>query len=179
MFTFIGSKIFERELPNYLNDDEYGQLQRFMMEHPEAGDIIPGSGGVRKLRWQIFIQNPNTTICRRILLKRPRRNLPMKLKGKALEEHESKRDIGQELLEAIDEIKSGGGKRYTVIPKTPAARARLNAGLSQAKFAELLGVSKRTLEQWEQGRREPSGAAKTLIKIAELHPESLKDIVAA
>jgi putative transcriptional regulator len=63
--------------------------------------------------------------------------------------------------------------------KTPAARAKFNAGFSQAKFAELPGVLKRTLEQWEQGGREPSGAAKTLIKKAQLHPESLKDIVAA
>jgi putative transcriptional regulator len=100
----------------------------------------------------------------------------MKLKGKALEEHESKRNIGQELLDAIDEIKSGGGKRYTVEPKTLAARARISTGLSQAQFAELLGISKRTLEQWERGRRDPSGAAKTLIKIAQLHPESLRDI---
>jgi hypothetical protein len=53
MFTFIESKIFERELPNYLNDDEYAQLQMYMMDHPDTGDIIPGSGGVRKLRWQI------------------------------------------------------------------------------------------------------------------------------
>src|SRR5688500_19150638 len=44
-------------------------------------------------------------------------------------------------------------------------------GLSQAQFAAALGVSKRTLEQWEQGRREPSGAAKQLLKIAERHPE--------
>jgi putative transcriptional regulator len=102
-----------------------------------------------------------------------------KLKGKALEEHESGRDVWQEVLDSVKEIKSGGGKRYVLEPKTQAARARLNTGLSQAKFAELLGVSKRTLEQWEQGRREPSGAAKTLIKIAELHPESLKDIIAA
>lgn len=51
MFTFIESKIFERELPNYLNDDEYVQLQMFMMDHPDSGDVVPGSGGVRKLRW--------------------------------------------------------------------------------------------------------------------------------
>jgi hypothetical protein len=54
----------------------------------------------------------------------------MKLKGKALEEHESKRNIGQELLDAIDEIKSGGGKRYTVEPKTLAARARTHRSTS-------------------------------------------------
>ena len=58
-----------------------------------------------------------------------------------VENPESTLDIGQELLDAIDEIKSGGGKRYTVKPKTPAAKARITVGLSQAKFAELLGES--------------------------------------
>ena len=57
-------------------------------------------------------------------------------------------------------------------------RARMRTGLTQAEFAVLLGVSKRTLEQWEQGRREPSGAAKTLIRVAELHPEVLRDLAA-
>jgi putative transcriptional regulator len=42
----------------------------------------------------------------------------------------------------------------------------------------VLGVSKRTLEQWEQGRRKPSGAAQTLLKIAERHPEVLRDVAA-
>ena len=100
-----------------------------------------------------------------------------KLSGKALEEDENKRDIWQEVLDSIKEIKAGGGKRYIIDPKTPAAKARLTAGLSQAKFAALLGVSKRTLEQWGHGRRTLSGAAKTLIQIAQLHPESLRDVV--
>ena len=52
MFTFIESSIFSRELSNYLDDDEYGDLQQYLINYPEAGDIIPGSGGVRKLRWQ-------------------------------------------------------------------------------------------------------------------------------
>jgi hypothetical protein len=51
MFAFIESSIFERVLPVYLDDDEYSELQQFMMQNPEAGTIIPGSGGVRKLRW--------------------------------------------------------------------------------------------------------------------------------
>jgi putative transcriptional regulator len=54
----------------------------------------------------------------------------------------------------------------------------LKSGLTQAQFAVLLGVSKRTLEQWDQGRREPSGAAKTLIRVAELHPEILREVAA-
>ena len=48
--------------------------------------------------------------------------------------------------------------------------------ISASQFAALMGVSKRTLEQWEQGRREPSRAAKTLIRIADLRPEVLKEI---
>jgi hypothetical protein len=51
MFTFIESTIFERELPNYLEDEAYRELQLFIMDNPEAGDVVPGSGGVRKLRW--------------------------------------------------------------------------------------------------------------------------------
>ena len=77
-------------------------------------------------------------------------------------------------MDGIDEIKAGGGKRYVVVPKTEVAKARIKAGLSQVQFAALMGVSKRTIEQWEQVRREPSGAAKTLIRIAELRPEVLK-----
>ena len=88
----------------------------------------------------------------------------------------SKRDIGAEILAGIREIKAGGGRRIVVEPKSPVARIRLNSGLSQADFAAVLGVSKRTLEQWEQGRREPSGAARTLLKIAEKHPEVLLEV---
>ena len=88
----------------------------------------------------------------------------------------SKRDIGAEILTGIREIKAGGGRRSVVEPESPVVRIRLNSGLSQAEFAALLGVSKRTLEQWEQGRREPSGAARTLLKIAEKHPEVLLEV---
>lgn len=51
MFTFIESSTFERVCPLYLDDDEYAELQQFMMQNPEAGQLIPGSGGLRKLRW--------------------------------------------------------------------------------------------------------------------------------
>ena len=99
-----------------------------------------------------------------------------KLKGKALEKFEADRDVWKEVLEGVREIKAGGGKREKAMPKSHVARVRINSGLSQAEFAAVLGVSKRTLEQWEQGRREPSGAAKTLLKIAERHPEVLVEV---
>jgi putative transcriptional regulator len=101
-----------------------------------------------------------------------------KLTGRALARFEAERDIWQEVLEGVREIKAGRGRRTQVEPRSPVVRARLRSGLTQAQFASVLGVSKRTLEQWEQGRREPSGAAKTLIRVAELHPEVLREIAA-
>jgi len=104
--------------------------------------------------------------------------VPKKLTGRALAKFEAERNIWQEVLDGVREIKAGGGKRVEVEPRSPIVRARLRSGLTQTQFAGLLGVSKRTLEQWEQGRREPSGAAKTLIKVAELHPEVLRALAA-
>ena len=59
------------------------------------------------------------------------------------------------------------------------AATRLRLGLSQAKFAELLGISVKTLHNWEQGRRTPTGAARILLRVAALHPDALLDAVAA
>lgn len=91
---------------------------------------------------------------------------------------EAQRDVWQEVLDGVREIKAGGGKRSVVEPDSPVARIRLRSGLSQADFAAALGVSKRTIEQWEQGRRRPSGAAKTLLKIVDKHPEVLLELAA-
>ncbi len=101
-----------------------------------------------------------------------------KLSGKALAKHEASRDVWKEVLDSVTEIRQGRGKRRVVESSSPVAKARLETGLSQAQFAALLGVSKRTLEQWEQGRREPSGAAKTLLQVAERHPEVLRELAA-
>ena len=101
-----------------------------------------------------------------------------KMTEKQLANWEKSRDIGQEILEGIRDIKAGRiGRRYTT-GSYPIVRAREKSGLSQAKFAGLLGVSVRTLQDWEQGRREPNAAAKTLIKVADLHPTVLRKIAA-
>lgn len=86
-----------------------------------------------------------------------------------------KRNIGQEILDSLDEIKRGEYGRITHCP--PIDEIRKGTGLSQARFARLLGVSVRTLQDWEQGRRLPSGAARTLLRIAEKRPDVLREIV--
>ena len=80
----------------------------------------------------------------------------------------SKRNIGEEILDALGEIKQGEYGRVTTIPSVASIREK--TGLSQTRFAQLLGMSLRILQEWEQGRRVPSGAARTLPLIAEKKP---------
>jgi DNA-binding transcriptional regulator YiaG len=63
----------------------------------------------------------------------------------------------------------------TKVEPGEVAQARQGSGLSQSEFADALGISKRTLQEWEQGRRSPSGAAQTPIRIAKRHPEVVRD----
>jgi putative transcriptional regulator len=86
----------------------------------------------------------------------------------------AERDIGLEILEGIREIKRGDHGRVITLPSV--AEIREATGLSQSKFAELLGVPVRTLQEWEQGRRAPSGAARTLLRIAAKNPQALVDV---
>jgi putative transcriptional regulator len=82
-----------------------------------------------------------------------------------------------DLLQSVREFKAGKFARVTQIEPTMASKVRQSVGVTQAKFAALLGVSVRTLQEWEQGRREPTGAAKTLLAIALRTPEALRAVV--
>ncbi|MBS0376736.1 MAG: helix-turn-helix domain-containing protein [Proteobacteria bacterium] len=86
----------------------------------------------------------------------------------------SKRNIGREILDGIRELKRGDYGRIINIPDVASVREK--TGLSQARFAVLLGVSVRTLQDWEQGRRAPSGAARTLLLVAHKNPAALLDV---
>jgi len=88
----------------------------------------------------------------------------------------AKRDIGQEILDGIREIKAYKAgqlalKTRTLQAPAPTKEIRGQLKLSQAAFAGLMGVSLRTVQDWEQGRRTPTGAAQMLLRIAEQHPE--------
>src|SRR5262249_3993947 len=79
------------------------------------------------------------------------------------------RDIGAEILQGLRQLKRGEVGRVINVPDV--ARVRGRTGLSQARFAQLLGVSVRTLQDWEQGRRPPSGAAGTWLGMAAKNPQ--------
>lgn len=125
----------------------------------------------------------------------------MKLIEEELSARDAKRDIGAELLQAVRDVKAGYWARKTtfeIFPdgtvmrrieradgmlekeeKLTGARwelraARAQSGLSQADFAKAMGVSRRTLENWEQGRAEPTGAARRLLKLAARFPDTLQ-----
>ena len=78
-----------------------------------------------------------------------------------------------DLLQSVKQMRRGEAARVTKVSLPAAAEARAKTGLSQQDFANLLGVSARTLQDWEQGRREPTGAAKTLLRVAASHPKIL------
>ena len=83
--------------------------------------------------------------------------------------HEAQRDLAADLLQSVREMKAGQVR----VVSSPVIEARNKTGLSQSQFAALLGVSIRTLQGWEQGRKQPSGAARTLLAIASVNPKAV------
>ena len=96
-----------------------------------------------------------------------------RLTDEQLEKYEDQRDLAADLLQSVREMKAGQGK----VVASPAIDARKKTGLSQSQFAALLGVSVRTLQGWEQGRKQPSGAARTLLAIARRNPKAVLAVV--
>ena len=128
-----------------------------------------------------------------------------KLSDKELMAREKTRDLNAEISQVLGEMKKNRWARKTkfitrpdgsvrrlvtrpdgtiekddVIPaeKALVMAARAATGLSQSAFAKLLGVSTRTLQEWEQGRKVPSGAATTLLKVAARYPRVLQELAA-
>jgi len=81
-------------------------------------------------------------------------------------------ELGEKLLLSVRQMNAGQG----AVVYSPTIAARQKSGLSQSQFATLMGVSVRTLQEWEQGRRQPSGAAQTLLRVAHNHPDVLREL---
>jgi len=95
-----------------------------------------------------------------------------------------RKELFNELLKSVKQaaaIERGDTKpsrTFVINKKNEVARARAKLGLSQSRFASLLGISASTLRNWEQGRRRPTGAAKILLRVAARHPKVLLDAAA-
>ena len=98
------------------------------------------------------------------------------MNDKELLKRDSTRDVWQETLDAVRDIKAGNVGNVEKVEIPPVVEARQTTGLSQSRFADLLGVSVRTLQDWEQGRRKPSKAAMSLIQIARKRPDVLEEV---
>jgi len=91
----------------------------------------------------------------------------------------AKRDIDQEILDSINEIKAGSvGRVHVYITPSQIKAVRRKVGVSQSSFAAMLNVSPRTLQEWEQGRRQPNGPARSLLAIAAKRPEVMQEVFA-
>lgn len=90
----------------------------------------------------------------------------------------SGQELGLKLLQSVREMKARKFARVTEVAVNEVVLARQSTGMSQAEFASALHISKRTLQEWEQGRRSPSGAAQALVRIASRHPDILREALA-
>jgi len=88
----------------------------------------------------------------------------------------AKRDIGKEILDGLKEIKAGGGRRYRVTHPDEIRGIREGVGVIQQRFAQMLGISLRTLQDWEQGRRRPNQAAQSLLAVAAKRPDVMHEV---
>ena len=84
--------------------------------------------------------------------------------------------LGLKLLQSVREMKAQKFARVTEVHVNEVVQARQGTGLSQSEFARATGVSVRTLQEWEQGRKVPSGAAQSLLKLVSRHPELLAEL---
>jgi putative transcriptional regulator len=93
-----------------------------------------------------------------------------------------KKEHFDELLQSVQEAtaiergKAKPSRSFEVKTANDVVRVRSKLGLSQHKFARLLGISENTLQNWEQGRRQPAGPAKVLLKVALRHPQAILEV---
>lgn len=93
-----------------------------------------------------------------------------------------KKELFEELLQSVKEAtaiergKMKPSRTFEVKTGNDVVRVRSRLGLSQHKFARLLGISENTLQNWEQGRRKPAGLAKVLLKVAARHPQAILEV---
>jgi putative transcriptional regulator len=203
MLTVIETPVFLRYAAKVWDGAERDEFIVWLAEHPDAGDVMAATGGLRKVRWArpgmgkrggvrviymlrnaqvelvfltVYVKAEHDTLSNAFLRSLAQLYEEYTMSKISAPVDAEMTDLEKDLLESIRQAKRGEG-RVTQVAVTAATEARLKLGVSQSAFAQLLGVSVRTLQEWEQGRREPSGAARTLLRIALKSPEAILQAV--
>jgi putative transcriptional regulator len=198
---FVETPVFTRALLNLLSDDEYRSLQLALMLRPDAGDLIPGSGGLRKFRWSLAGKGKRGGTETDLLLAARRRGdlhafhlrqkPPRRSHAGAIKDFKQARQ-GEfkmnktDFVKLVASVKQAGkirrgemkASRIFNLKPVDVRAIRNKLGLSQADFATMIGVSVATLQNWEQGRRRPEGPAQALLKVAAANPQAVVDALA-
>jgi len=188
----IETSVFTRLVTKTLSDEDYGTLQQWLVDNPDAGDLV-GGAGMRKVRWALPGGGKSGAIrvlyywrvsAEQIYLlflfaKGERSGSHARTGARAGQIRE-----GAEMKKALFEELVASVKQATEIARgarTPSRTFEVNAAtikqlrsrtkLSQPEFAALLGVELSTLRNWEQGRREPTGPAKALLRAIRNDPQ--------
>lgn len=203
MYTIAETPTFAADADKLWSEQERLEFFTWLAGNPEAGDILAESGGCRKVRWSragtgkrggvrviCFTRLASGEIWLLLIYaKSERDNIPghcskqferkLKMASRTTSKRVSSGEaLGLKLLQSVREMKASQAARVTKVEPNEVVQARQGTGLSQTQFAEALSISKRTLQEWEQGRRSPSGAAQTLIRIAKSHPEVVREVLA-
>ena len=197
---FIETSFYTKYITSLLSDDEYKNLQNFLVEHPQSGKVIKGSGGLRKLRWDsknkgkssgirniyYYYENEHTIYMIYVYEKSKKDDLSKKeldlLKQIIQKDQIMEKEMFEELLSSVKEAKDimQGKKepsRRFYIDEPNAKEIRQKLHLTQNQFASLMNISIHTLRNWEQGRRQPEGPAKVLLNVANNHPNILIEMI--
>jgi DNA-binding transcriptional regulator YiaG len=198
--VIVETSVFTRQVQKLLPDEDYWKLQAALVNRPNMGTLIKGTGGLRKLRWSLSGKGKRGgvrviyywAVAREQLLtlflypKAERDDLLLTQLKDLKSDRRGGISVKQALFdELVRSVREGGailrGKvkpsRMFVLKGPQIKQIRLNYQLSQAQFAALLGISVGTLRNWEQGRRSPEGAARVLLQVAAKHPEAVWDAV--
>ncbi len=100
-----------------------------------------------------------------------------KKNAQEIEKWENGRDLIAEISQGITELNSGAIVPKRIVEVSEAIHARRMSGFSQSEFANKIGVSVRTYQEWEQGRRDPTGAARVLLHLISKKPELVAELI--
>ncbi len=200
--VFIETPIFTADVCALLSDEEYAALQQHLVAMPNAGAVIAGTGGLRKIRWAvagkgkrggtrvIYYHVVAQAQIRMILIYRKgikddltpkEKTVLRKIIGEWLTVYKKLFKRLVDSMGQMDEIVRGvrAPSREFYVDAAKVKEIRAITGLSQPKFAKLLHVDVGTLRNWEQGRREPTGPARALLRAIKNNPQAVLKALAA